>query len=99
MEEERQDDRGKHRSAQGHEKQASEVHAGCGLERLSHQPWPYDVGHEGTQPENHEVEQALSARAYVLGKELVDEDVDGREKERVGDSILVNIVHGIAYAF
>ena len=57
------------------------------LLKLRHQLRPDEVGHQRAEAENHQVEQPLRAGARVLREELVHEDVDRREEERVADAV------------
>jgi len=84
---ERQHDGRKECSGARYQKQTSEIHDARAVERFTHQPRSKNVGHQRTEPEDHQVEQSLSARTHVGGKELIDEDVDGREEERVADAV------------
>src|ERR1051325_9568985 len=42
-----------------------------------------DIRDPGAESQNHEIEQALSAGASILWKELIHENVNGREEEGV----------------
>ena len=59
---------------------------------LLEQPRTERVRQQRAAAEDHEVEQTLRAAADVLRQVRVDEDVDGREEERVADA--VQHVHG-----
>src|SRR5215207_7654188 len=87
MEEDRQYYGGEDCHREWHQEQAPEIHSGYRPEGFAHQLWSDDIRDQRTETEDHQVEEALGTGAYVLRKELVDEDIHGREEERVGDAV------------
>ena len=83
----RQDDGGKDRCRERHQEQPSEIDDARVVERIADELRSEDIGHQRTQPQDHQIEQALGAGAHVARKEFVDENVDRRKKERVGDPV------------
>src|SRR5687768_1690756 len=69
------------------QEQSLKIHDAISGERLLNESWPDLVCSQRPKSENHQVEQALGARARILGKELVNENVNCREEKRVTNSM------------